>query len=215
MNIQQKAALLALGLAVVAPASQAATIAITNGSFETPVQVTDGYSYYGTASTSAVWDGVTYNQASVAGGSGVAATGSAFVGATPLDGGTQVGFVQETGSLTLTADWNGVGNNLFNFSFAAAERYAESTHQTLNVLLNGVLIDTVSNLSNSAFTAFNTGDVTLNVGTNNLTFVGTSALDATALLDAVTGSQIPEPASIALLAAGMFGFAASRRKKSA
>ncbi|MDD4915118.1 MAG: PEP-CTERM sorting domain-containing protein [Methylococcales bacterium] len=219
MNLQQNAILLA-ALVSVASVSQAATVTLPDSGFETPIQggaAPGNYTIYSSVDPTPV-TGLTFTNAEPGvGGSGISANGSSYQdGSLNAPQGTQVGFVQVLGGISMSFDYSGNSNNLFNFSFDAAERYSDTGSEQVNVLLNGVLIDTVSGLSTTAFAAFTTASATLLSGTNTLTFQGVDPLniDTTALIDNITASQVPEPASIALLAAGLFGFGASRRKKS-
>jgi hypothetical protein len=214
MNFQYKAAILLAGLISSAPAVQAATLALPT--FDSPVQGDGNFTYYSSGNQTPA-AGLDFTNPGANGGSGITGNLTPFSGTTPAPIGSQVAFLQTTGAVDLSFNYNGPASGLFNFSFDAAERYSDTNSEQVNVLLNGVLIDTISNLSNVMYNAFTTSSQQLVQGLNTLAFQGVNnnLTDTTALISSVTVSAVPEPASIALLAAGAFGFAANRRKKSA
>ncbi len=159
------------------------------------------------------------------GGSGVAANGSAFGVSGAVNGnhdGTmstygQAGLLQGgDGTLTGTSISQSVGGfvagvAVINFS-AENRACCSGGSETLNVFLNGALIDTVVAPSGS-FQDYSTLAVPVSAGANTIAFAGrTSGGDQTVFIDTVsitnTPSPTPEPASVVVwsvaCAAGLF-----------
>jgi hypothetical protein len=119
------------------------------------------------------------------GTSGVAANGSAFTGGNAIaPQGSQVLFLQQTGSVSQTATF-GAGN--FTISFAAARRMNAGGAQTIQVLVDGNVVGTFSNLSGPAYTTLTTNVFTVTAGSHIVTFRGTNSVgDNTAFVDNIT-----------------------------
>ncbi len=150
------------------------------------------------------------------GNPGVAANGSAF-GVLGSPSG-QAAFLQggdgTIGGTSISQTVSGFAGvpGLAEITFLAEDRMAVTgygTSQSLDVYLNGTLIDTVSPTSTTGFTSYTTPLVAVNAGTNTISFAGGgSAGDSTTFVTGVTIAATPEPASIVTLGlacvAGLF-----------
>lgn len=152
----------------------------------------------------------------VGGGAGVAANGSAFgVLASPSG---QAAFLQggdgTIGGVSISQTVSGFAGvpGLAEITFLAEDRlYVNGgvASQSMNVYLNGTLIDTVTPTSTTGFTSYTTPLVAVNAGTNTISFAGGgSGGDSTTFVTGVTIAATPEPASIVTLGlacvAGLF-----------
>ena len=121
--------------------------------------------------------------------SGVSGNGSAFTSQNPnAPQGTQVGFLQATGSIT--EPFNATTTGSYHFSFQAAQRsYPVEVPQTVQVLIDGVV---VGNLTPSAtsYQSLSTSSFLLTAGSHTLSLRGTVASgNATAFIDSIGINQ--------------------------
>lgn len=209
--------LLALGLAgalLAAPFTAAHADLITNGGFETGQLSSGGYVYENGLSNNWVYSG---NAVLINTGSG-----SPWIVASQTGyGGDQVGGVQTTGSIAQTFTANITGTYLVSWLDAGRGYQGGSGAQTYIVsLVDNTTALTISSLSlnttsGSAFSAESlTGLLSLKAGDSyTLTFKGQDTADETALIDNVSVSQVPEPATLTLFGAGLAGLGWMRRRK--
>jgi Matrixin len=142
------------------------------------------YPYVGTGSsgdylpepsgTSWVWSGT----------AGVAGNGSAFTsGNSNAPQGTQVGYIQETGSMSQTIY---VPAGTYNVNFEAADRGNYGSLQQIEVLVDGSELDTFIP-STTSYQTYITPNITLSAGAHTLQFKGLNPLggDNTDFIDAV------------------------------
>jgi hypothetical protein len=119
---------------------------------------------------------------SYTGTAGVAGNGSAFTAGNPdAPEGTQVGFLQGTGSIS------GSGNlaaGTYIVTLTAAQRAANASSQTFQVLVDGNVVGTFTP-TGTDYTAFTTIDFTVAAGPHTISFVGLNPHggDNTVLLD--------------------------------
>jgi hypothetical protein len=97
--------------------------------------------------------------------------------------GSQVGFVQQTGSLSQSVT---LAAGTYTLSFQAAQRATWSTGQTVQVLVDGQVVATVTP-TGTPYASYTTAPFTVAAGAHTIAFVGTDPLggDNTALVDAV------------------------------
>lgn len=206
-----------VGLAAAPTAN--ATEQLTNGDFEAPSLGGTPYVY-----PFALLDGWTYassaaliNAANGANGYDWWNTRSGPAGYS----GSQYAAIQETGSLSQT--FTATETGIYDLAWLEAGRPVGPYpgNQTYDVLLNGQLLGQYSTYSGQAFTTEAILDIPVTEGASyTLTFKGLSTSDNTAFIDNVrldlSGSlPVPEPATIALLGAGLLGLGAARRAKAA
>jgi hypothetical protein len=129
-----------------------------------------------------------------------------------LVGNTTV-FVNTASSASIIST-GGYGYNTGGFRLLSTDYNTYGNSSQVNVNINGLLINAVSGVSidpsiNSySYVSENTSTDTLNTSITNLGEV----LNGT-LTQISSGASVPEPTSIALLAAGIVGYGVSRRKK--
>ncbi len=167
--------------------SNAPPTGFSDSGFETPTQGT-GTSAYHYDPTGTAW--------SFTGGAGVAGNGSGFTAGNPnAPQGTQVAFLQETGTMTQTVDFAAAGSYQVNFSAAQRANYGTS-NESLQVLVDGNTVGTFTPASTS-YTMLTTVAFTVTAGNHTISFIGVdpSGSDYTALLDQLSVSNAP-PAGI-------------------
>jgi hypothetical protein len=128
------------------------------------------------------------------GTAGVAVNGSAFTaGNAVAPQGGQVLFLQQTGSVNQTVSFPA---GTFTISLSAAKRMNAGGNQTIQVLVDGNLVGTFSNLSGPAYSTLTTNSFTVAAGNHIVTFRGNATGDDTAFLDNVTvNNASPAPLS--------------------
>jgi len=149
--------------------------AVNNPSFEVPA-----------LTAAPPWD-YQYNPAggtwTFTGTSGIARNGSAFNNATAPDG-SQVAFIQETGSISQAVS---VPANInYSVVVSAAQRWLTAL-QKVNVSVDGVVVGHFTPPSNNAYVAY-ASEVLWSgnsAGQHTVTFSGTSTVDATVFIDKV------------------------------
>jgi hypothetical protein len=153
---------------------------LNDAGFELPSLGTGSYQYdpSGTAWT-------------FAGTAGVAGNGSAFTaGNTAAPEGTQVAFLQETGSISQAVE---VAAGSYIVRFSAAQRAnVQASSQTFAVEVDGAVVGTFTP-AGTGYAAYATAGFTLTAGAHTITFVGLDpdGLDNTAFLDQVQLVQTP------------------------
>ena len=156
------------------------------------------------------------------GNSGISGNGTNFTSGNPnAPEGTQVAFLQNTGSFSQTI--SGFTDGIYSFSFEAAQRGNFGDAQEFMVSLDGTSLGSFAPES-FTYEAMTTDSVAVTAGSHTLTFTGMSETgDQTAFIDAVSVSPVPAAVPEAsttvslglLLALGMGGIAvAAKRKKS-
>ncbi len=150
---------------------------VGDAGFETP-SVGSGYQYN---PPGAPW---TFSGGSP-NGSGVAGNNSAFTSSNPVaPQGTQVGFIQEHGTITqMLAGWSA---GTFTMSFYAAQR-ANYGIQNFEVLVDGNVVGTFRPTT-TQYQLYSTSPFTVPAGVNTIEFVGldTTGGDCTDFIDAVS-----------------------------
>jgi hypothetical protein len=149
-----------------------------NAGFESPNVGTGSFGSFAYDPTGAGW---TFN-----GGAGVAGNNSGFTSGNPnAPDGTQVGFLQQTGSFSQAVDFGAGGS--FAISFQAAQRgNYQASFQTFQVLVDNTVVGTFTPGSTS-YSSFTTTAFSLGAGTHTVSFVGLNPNggDNTAFVDAV------------------------------
>jgi hypothetical protein len=157
----------------------AAATGLQQGGFETPA-VGSGFQYrpVGTPWT-------------FTGGAGVAGNGSGFTAANPnAPEGTQVGFLQQTGSFNQTVA--GLAAGTYQLSFQAAQRAnLQASRQDFRVLVDGVAVGTFTP-SGTGYSSL-TATLTVAAGSHMITFQGLDSAggDNTAFIDNVRLALAP------------------------
>ena len=150
---------------------------VANGGFESP-GLGNGFQY---RPTGAVW--------TFSGNAGEAGNHSGFTSNNPnAPQGTQVGFVQGTGSFSQTI--TGWTAGIYQINFQAAQR--AGNHQNFYVLIDG---NSMGNFtpSGSSYSSYTVSTNFLTAGTHTITFQGVDSVggDNTAFIDAVTITASP------------------------
>jgi hypothetical protein len=120
------------------------------------------------------------------GGSGVSGNDSGFTAGNPsAPVGSQVGFLQATGSFTQTITNWAAGSYVVTFD-AAQRGNHQTSHQNFEVLIDGKVVGTFTP-SGTAYQSYSTPAFTVTAGTHTLTFQGLNSAggDNTAFIDAV------------------------------
>ena len=135
------------------------------------------------------WGDFVYDPSGVAwnfsGNAGVAGNGSGFTSGNPnAPEGTQVGFLQTTGSISQTVN---LSAGTYTLDFLAAQRANYGGAQSFEVLVDGVVVGTFANLSTS-YTPLSTAPFTVTAGLHTITFQGLdpNGGDDTAFIDQVS-----------------------------
>ncbi len=163
---------------------------IADAGFESP-SVNGGFQYQPTGSP---W---TFSARSGLNAAGINANGTAYTSGNPAtpDGG-QVAFIQGTGSITQTFNFPAAGN--YTLGFLAAHRATDgSTFQTIQVLVDGRLIDTFTSFYTS-YLPHSTPSFAVTAGQHSIEFLGTnpSGDDHTTLIDSITEQAGPNASDV-------------------
>ncbi len=190
LTLPRVGALLALGIGVLAAPRPAAAQTVVNNSFEVPFVGPGAFSY------TPVAPGWTFDA-----GSGISGNGSAFTsGNPPAPSGSQVAFIQSTGSIQQAITGTQGGNN-YRVSFFVAQRANVPGPQTLRVLADGNLVGTVA----AGTTSYKQVSFAFIAPSSNFTLriEGANPGDNTAFVDLVTAEFIPEPGALQLAFGGV------------
>ena len=129
-----------------------------------------------------------------AGSSGLSANNSGFTaGNPPAPEGTQVAFLQRTGSFSQSVTSSAAGSYVITFDAAQRANY-QASHQDFEVLVDGVVISTFTP-SSTSYLSYSTAAFTVTAGSHTIKFLGLDSAggDNTAFVDAVT---LASPSSI-------------------
>src|SRR5262249_47341947 len=130
--------------------------------FESPSQGT-GWTAYVYDPTGSAW--------SFSGNAGLAGNGSAFTaGNPPAPQGTQVAFVQTTGSVSQAVNFT-AGSYTLSFSAAQRGNWTAAGNQTLQVLVDGTVVATVTPTGTS-YATYSTAAFTVTAGPHTIAFLG-------------------------------------------
>jgi hypothetical protein len=161
--------------AVQLAAAQQSVAAVSDGGFESPSVGAGGYAYDPSGTP---W---TYN-----GNAGVTGNGSGFTAGNPnAPEGSQVGFVQTTGSMSQAVAGMAAGSYVITFD-AAQRGNVQASRQDLEVLVDGTAIASFTPAGTS-YAAYTTPAFTVTAGTHTIAFQGLDSAggDNTAFIDDV------------------------------
>ena len=126
------------------------------------------------------------------GNSGISANNSGFTsGNPPAPQGTQVAFLQTTGSFTQTVTGWAAGSYVLTFDAAQRGNY-QASRQDFEVLVDGTVISTFTP-SGTSYQSYSTAAFTVTAGSHTITFQGLDSAggDNTAFVDAVAVTGQP------------------------
>ena len=150
----------------------------TDPSFENPSKGTGG-SAYQYDPTGSAW--------SFSGSAGLAGNGSGFTAGNPnAPQGSQVAFLQETGTISQVVNFAAAGS--YQISVSAAQRGNFGTsNEEVQVLVDGTVVGTITPASTS-YATYTTASFNVTAGSHTITFVGVdpTGKDYTAFLDQVS-----------------------------
>ena len=155
---------------------------ITDPGFENPIQGAGGSAYQDDPTGSA-W--------SFSGTAGVAGNGSGFTAGNPIaPQGSQVAFLQATGTISQVVNFAAAGSYLIGVSAAQRGNHGTSDEE-VQVLVDGTLVDTFTPASTS-YANYTTASFNVTAGSHTITFVGVDPTNAdyTALLDQVSINNV-------------------------
>src|SRR5262249_36313878 len=124
------------------------------------------------------------------GGAGVTGNGSGFTGGNPnAPEGTQVAFLQQTGSFSQQVGGLAAGTDQISFMAAQRANY-QASRQDFQVLVDGTNLAKFTP-SGTSYALYTTSAFTLSAGTHTISFVGldTAGGDNTVFLDSVALNQ--------------------------
>ena len=128
------------------------------------------------------------------GSSGISGNNSGFTsGNPPAPQGSQVAFIQTTGSFSQSVAGWAAGSYVLTFDAAQRENYLAS-HQNFNVLIDGSVVGTFTP-SGTSYQSYSTPAFTVAAGTHTITFEGLDSAggDNTAFLDQVAVAPASTP----------------------
>jgi hypothetical protein len=120
------------------------------------------------------------------GGAGISGNNSGFTsGNPPAPEGTQVAFIQQTGSFSQTITGWAAGSYVLTFDAAQRGNF-QASHQDFEVLVDGTVISTFTP-SSTSYLSYSTAAFTVTAGLHTITFQGLDSAggDNTAFVDAV------------------------------
>ena len=124
---------------------------------------------------------------SFSGSAGLAGNGSDFTAGNPnAPQGSQVAFLQKTGSISQTVDFAAAGSYVINFSAAQRGNFGTS-NEKVQVLVDGTVVSTITPAGTS-YATYTTASFNVTAGSHTITFAGVdpSGADYSAFLDQVT-----------------------------
>ncbi len=125
-------------------------------------------------------------------GAGVSGNGSGFTSGNPnAPEGSQVGYIQTTGTISQVV--NAAEAGAYQISFSAAQRANNGTSdEEVQVLVDGTVVGTITPASTS-YANYTTASFNLTAGSHTITFAGVdpTLADFTALLDQVSLDNVP------------------------
>jgi len=160
------------------------TYGLSDSGFEDPSQGT-GASAYQYDPTGSAW--------SYSGMAGVAGNGSAITSSNPnAPEGSQVAFLQGTGTISQVVNFLTAGN--YQLSFSAAQQANNTGNEEIQVQVDGTVAATCTPTSTS-YSPFTTSSFNVTAGRHTITFVGVTppGTNYTALLDQVGLSTVQTP----------------------
>jgi hypothetical protein len=163
-----------------AAATNTLLTAISDGNFETPVLTANTYQY---APNGSPW--------LFSGAAGIAANDSPFNASNPDSpdpNGTQVAFLQDTGSMGQSV-YMSVGT--YSFSFEAAQRAGDANSQEIQVTVNGSQVSVITPTI-TTYASYQTASFTIaTAGPQTVQFLGVNPQggDSTAFIDEVLITQ--------------------------
>jgi subtilisin family serine protease len=125
-----------------------------------------------------------------AGGSGISGNNSGFTsGNPPAPQGTQVAFLQGTGSFSQTVTGWAAGSYVLTFDAAQRANY-QASRQNFRVLVDGVVVDTFTP-SGTSYQSYSTSAFTVTAGSHTIAFQGLDSAggDNTAFVDSVIDAK--------------------------
>jgi hypothetical protein len=161
---------------------------LANADFESPSLGAGGYQY---GTSGSPW--------TFTGGAGIASNGSAFnIGTAPS--GRQVGFIQSQGRISRTVNVTTAGEYLI--TLATMGRNNGQSPNPFQVLVDGVVVATITPPTNTRYDTVATPSFSLSAGSHEIAFQGltggidvTSFVDAVSLARAVDWSKVYDPRS--------------------
>jgi hypothetical protein len=155
-----------------------------NPGFEAPSLGTGSFSDYQYNPSGASW---TFTPQSGTNGSGISANGGGFTYSNaPAPEGTQVAFLQGTGTISQSVNF---GAGTFAIGFDAAQRAAQwqTAQENFQVLVDGNVVGSFTPAGGGGYAAYETTGFTVSAGSHMVTFKGLDSAggDNTALVDAV------------------------------
>jgi ELWxxDGT repeat protein len=165
------------------------SLGLSDGGFESPGVGANTFSAFQYAPTGTPW---TFTSLSGTNGSGIAGNGSGFTDQNPnAPEGTQVGFIQGTGSISQTVS---LAAGTYQITFDAAQRVSiwQASQQNFEVLVDGQVVGTFTP-SGGTYAGYQSSTFTVAAGNHRITFQGldTAGGDNTALMDNVQVAASP------------------------
>ncbi|HEU5081607.1 MAG TPA: hypothetical protein VFT72_20505 [Opitutaceae bacterium] len=162
--------------------------------FETPNVGTNNANAYVYAPTVSGW--------SFVGSSGVAGNNSAFTSGNPnAPEGTQVGFVQKNGSVSLQLN---LSAGSYSVAAMTANRANRGYKQTVGVLVDGAEVGRFT--GGTSYQLSTTSVFTVTAGVHEIRFVGQTTVDATLFLDQIKVAPATVAAPAVVVPMGNIGF---------
>jgi hypothetical protein len=217
----------ALAILALAGTCSAGTINVVNGNFSAvPVACGGDYAYQASGGDCTAGPLQDFNSNpqigwTFAGGSGLTGPNTAFIPPNFEFGITQAAFLQDSDSSISQSVSGFVDSETYTASFYLSSRYNGEPYdgaQTVEVLIDNVLVDEYTLTSYSPFALTTTDPFTVTGDSHTLTIEGTADGDHTAFVSDVTltGSPTPEPSTFLMIGGGLIGlWSIGKRKRRA